>query len=344
MWTRKSESLVETTNRCFLSRLPAFLFPVLLGLAWVTGSCNRDPFLNTSPLYPSSAAHCASCHPRCYDEWKRSAHSDAWLDEDYRSLVEGLEVRACLGCHVPGRVPPYAQGRPGPREILFEEGVNCTACHYGHCPKTVTAPDTPGAPPPSSAGGVSTDGLCGACHRETYEEWQALGNAPGKGGASGEGCVSCHMPLGEDTKRAEGLHRTHALPPPAEGCVRFELLSVTGRREGPRRVEIAVLLRGTGHSLPTGRHGRGHVRLRAWIDGRSEGLLLDRRLFAERGEALRPGRNGPYAFRLPPGGKVLRLEAVLSAGPAEKRESLLGRLEVPLSGVKAVHSTGRSRP
>jgi len=92
------------------------------------------------PAKIQSAADCAICHPREFEEWAPSLHAIAGRDTVYERAVEanedlhkdGIEkARFCEGCHAPGEVLAGRTNRfksvmPSDAET---EGISCVMCH-----------------------------------------------------------------------------------------------------------------------------------------------------------------------------------------------------------------------
>ncbi len=92
------------------------------------------------PAVIPSAAECATCHQREFEEWAPSLHAIAGRDTVYERAVEanedlhkdGIEkARFCEGCHAPGEVLAGRTNRfksvmPSAAET---EGITCVMCH-----------------------------------------------------------------------------------------------------------------------------------------------------------------------------------------------------------------------
>ncbi|RDL50631.1 hypothetical protein BLJAPNOD_01754 [Ensifer sp. M14] len=157
------------------------------------------------PASIQSAAACANCHQREFEEWVPSLHAIAGRDVVYERAVEvneglhkdGVEkARFCEGCHSPGEVLSGRTNRfksvmPSAAET---EGITCVMCHTAtHADAeegngALTLAITTGvdqlpnamilAAPRDHArayGAAKTNALiasadfCGACHTETYD-------------------------------------------------------------------------------------------------------------------------------------------------------------------------------
>lgn len=157
------------------------------------------------PKVIQSAAECATCHQREFEEWAPSLHAIAGRDNIYERAVEANEdlhrdgvekARFCEGCHAPGEVLAGRTNRfksvmPSDAET---EGITCVMCHTAiHADPeqgngALTLAVNSGADQLSGAlilaaprdharafGGADTNTLiaksdfCGACHTETYD-------------------------------------------------------------------------------------------------------------------------------------------------------------------------------
>lgn len=87
--------------------------------------------------YPS-AASCAKCHQKIYDEWRVSAHAYSAISPMFQKFEQAITVLSqgtigtfCTRCHA-----PVATQMNFPREAsivdapyVYREGVTCVACH-----------------------------------------------------------------------------------------------------------------------------------------------------------------------------------------------------------------------
>lgn len=113
---------------------------------------------------------CNECHESVVNYWEGSAHGQATDDPVFQEAwQEKGSPPECMQCHTTGYDPETGTWK--------EEGIACTACHFG---QTGPHPETPMPTDPSSR-------MCGTCHVDTYEEWQT--SAHGEGELT---CVRCH--------------------------------------------------------------------------------------------------------------------------------------------------------
>lgn len=138
----------------------------------------RPPLQSPAPAIPLrpetlgglQGLSCASCHATVAEEWARTAHALAWVDEVYQAeLRTKKRPELCHGCHAPE--PLFAgawSARPAARETLREHGVSCESCHQ-------------------DAGGAIL-GLRGIAVEAHASRVSDLMSAPG----SNQLCASCH--------------------------------------------------------------------------------------------------------------------------------------------------------
>lgn len=166
------------------------------------------------PKVVQSAAECATCHQREFEEWAPSLHAIAGRDNVYERAVEANEdlhrngvekARFCEGCHAPGEVLAGRTNRlksvmPSDAET---EGITCVMCHTAiHADPeegngALTLAVNSGADQLSGAliltaprdharafGGADTNALiaksdfCGGCHTETYDRSMSKAESP----------------------------------------------------------------------------------------------------------------------------------------------------------------------
>ncbi|WP_197527219.1 multiheme c-type cytochrome [Pirellulimonas nuda] len=93
--------------------------------------------LYSKNCYPS-AAECAKCHPKQYDEWRTSSHAYAFVSPMYQKfeqkiydLSKGTVGYFCQRCHAPIATAMY-ESRDTPlweQSRAAREGISCIACH-----------------------------------------------------------------------------------------------------------------------------------------------------------------------------------------------------------------------
>jgi hypothetical protein len=234
---------------------------------------------------------CASCHQEVTDEWARSAHGLAWVDEAYQRDLKGKKrPELCYGCHVP---EPLLAGaltvRPDAREATRELGVHCESCHVDESgamlgPRGTTTTAHPSKLSPLMSAPGSNE-LCSACHSTNIGPVIGIAkDAAAFLNAKGLSCVGCHMaPLERPwaTDAPARLGRSHALQTPRDPAfLRLAFGLTLGAQQG---VSVLQLHNQAGHRAP-GLVGRSftfraelHDAGGAVID-RGE-LVLDERVF-----------------------------------------------------------------
>ncbi len=124
---------------------------------------------------------CLECHEDSVMAWQESMHSQAVIDDVFQQAwQEQGEPRECLRCHTTGFDTVTG--------MWEADGVTCAACHY-------EGPNSPSHPDQIMFTTDSSDS-CGACHLETYAEWQSSGH-----GEEDMTCVNCHNPHTNNLKK-----------------------------------------------------------------------------------------------------------------------------------------------
>lgn len=99
----------------------------------------EDPHasLYVDNCYPSAAA-CAKCHQKIYDEWRVSAHAYAAISPMFHKFEQAISAMSqgtigtfCVRCHAPVATQlNYARSESIiDAPYVFREGVTCVACH-----------------------------------------------------------------------------------------------------------------------------------------------------------------------------------------------------------------------
>ncbi len=178
---------------------------------------------------------CRGCHQDIYDQWSKSKHSYAWIDEFYQpdylrasKETEGFTDIFCGECHAPAAV--RTRQLPPPDGSLFDEtskrGVFCDYCHTVKEvvePVNVKTISDPGDLKRGPRGDgeasyheveyseIHTDSaFCGACHNvvhptsgavviDTYDDWKE-----GPYAREGIRCQDCHMTPGAGVEKNPG--------------------------------------------------------------------------------------------------------------------------------------------
>lgn len=252
------------------------------------------------------AETCGSCHVDIYNEWLKSPHANAYLNETYRVATSEYSFDSCLGCHAPE--PRYTEQQPVVRDSFREEGVTCVTCHLEE--GKLSGPiDRTGvvAPHPVSVADRFRDAkLCGRCHEGTYKEWMSV-EASRK-----QTCQECHMPevtrrITQSTDLASKvivsfednvIQKKHAfLPVPTE--LKTPAYSARCQFEGgSASIQIDNHLP---HSLPTGDFGFRVVSLEALSQNsrKQSRLLTKRELTRKLSTAIPAGQSLTWKIPIP---------------------------------------------
>jgi hypothetical protein len=114
---------------------------------------------------------CQDCHTTITHDWQASKHGRSNSLAFRRAWKKDGEDPECLSCHTGGKA-----------DVV---GLDCDTCHS---PMPDSHPEQL-MPIPSDAE------TCGACHTETYHEWQQSGH-----GEEGMACSNCHNPHTSELK------------------------------------------------------------------------------------------------------------------------------------------------
>ncbi len=208
---------------------PLFLFAALM-VSFGSPSTSEEA-LQDKALPLDNPKACAECHPRQYDEWKSSLHSQSWVDEAYqRALKHKRRPQSCYACHIPGSVLGRLPKRPRSRVERKEHGISCSSCHIKenkvHGPFGSKTEAHPTVQSPVFAKGSSE--LCISCHKTKVGPVLPLAKdflaspLPKKG----KTCMSCHMAK---------IERSMAVDPK------------TGKAVGPKRKGRSHAIQGPTH-------------------------------------------------------------------------------------------------
>jgi len=259
---------------------------------------------------------CATCHRDIHRMWRASAHATS-LDsavflEAYHDAESSLGTamsRQCLSCHAPA----IAVNQDVKLALKTTwEGVSCDVCH------SLASVDLTATPPrltlkvgpvkrgpirdaASSAHDVlyselhTSATICAGCHEytnlegtpiiTTYSEWKESAAAK-----QGKSCQACHMegtradvvdPRVKRVALAEvNLHEMpggHSLSQLHKALG----LSIQARRDGDAlRVEVSLVNKGAGHTVPTGMPGR-RVILAVGVQTTNGKTFEDSRVYAK---------------------------------------------------------------
>lgn len=261
------------------------------------------------------AAECGQCHVEQFGEWQGSAHARAFVNPGFQAVLTEGGDDSCLGCHAPDTVRTDGVP-PAPRRYHREDGVSCVACHLSQGAMTGPEPESGlFAPHPVAVAPefFRNSQLCGACHPETFRDWQASRRIQ----PATPTCQECHMPQVVRTATkggnlfSKGLVAFEASRPTRRhtfglahladlpGAVRMELLTW---QPAPRNLLQLSLVNTLPHALPTGsfRSRPIHLAVRLYSPERT---LLAENLVPLVGENLPPlkaGEERQLVIRLAP--------------------------------------------
>ena len=276
-------------------------------------ACSSFDYLTEVGSTQPSAADCGGCHVEIYEEFRSSAHAQAWTRPSFVAASGDRSITDCLGCHAPSTV--FGEGQPELRAARRDEGVTCLSCHFddgamvGPIESTALVDPHPIA---VSRTRYRTSKLCGKCHEGTYREWVA---APRRGGKT---CQDCHM--GRVTRKAtqgtstisnllvsfedEFEGRRHTFHVPVAGTiydVLTALISGVQRDEEMLRCDL-ILTNELPHLIPTGDFGYRWVKIKVEARSPSGAPLAtsETSLFKELGDALVPTESRSFPQSFPP--------------------------------------------
>jgi hypothetical protein len=285
-------------------------------------------------------AQCLDCHAPIADEWRRSYHhlsltGPYWRDVRQLGYLEVFEAlrKQCVNCHAPANVldlaPPAAGRNEGPLGVectpsLLREptgiipaarsddpelGVDCTACHVGArgvqgTGRLPTAEHASLADRRFQDPALTSEALCGICHRSTVQAWRATAFA-----AAGVTCLDCHMPSIEAAAVLGGpprARRSHAFPADKDETKLAQAVNATLEVTPDRQARFRLTNDRVGHYFPSGGN---------WLSARLQAHDSSGRLRAERREVY--GREEPLVLDFWPFTRDSRIAA------GERREILL---------------------
>ena len=240
---------------------------------------------------------CVSCHAHEAEEWRASAHREAYSNAAFQEALRVEPMAFCRGCHAPESDPKSAPPPP-----VAELGVGCVTCHVAEegvvlagAGSTTDAGGRPSAAPHPirrSLAFARASG-CASCH-----EFRSL-VAPGDDDANfmqttmrehagsraaALACAACHMPV------VSG-RRSHAFAESRNPGWLRDALRVEAERGEQGRVRITLVQTSAGHGFPTGdlfRRLEVGCELRD-EDGKVEGRAVK---YLARHFAIVPGRPG----------------------------------------------------
>jgi hypothetical protein len=248
----------------------------------VAGSAEPAASFHNKPL---PAAQCGFCHPRHYDEWRRSSHASSLRSDDFvRTFSQYLDSvgeqaredsqssMACLSCHAPllkhaepgivGQVAGFVLARETEKLAGFE--VGCVACHVAGN-RVFAGPIEKPQDNPFHLSKFSPSyreaSFCADCHTWTastipcsnvYTDWKLS-----RAAKAGTTCQSCHMAETSGSAAAGGPERKihdHGFPG-AGSAAMLQKAVVLGLKANFRknRLEVTATIRNlTPHRVPDG--------------------------------------------------------------------------------------------
>lgn len=229
----------------------------------------------SSDIFLSSVCS-EKCHTRIYNEWANTMHAkstrnkDAIVDAFYKYFEEeGTDVKKCDVCHSP--LQSIYVNEPGVNEGLFNEGVNCTACHsvFGANPEGGlgihyyklnfnefgTGPLESKPDNPHNTKFIKmfrSVNICAGCHQKGETDYILQKRRKAI-------CQTCHMPSKQQMKAADqGSTLKKVYRHLFEGGHSELILSMTAivsgeaRKEGGKTILDIDLENSAYHTIPTG--------------------------------------------------------------------------------------------
>lgn len=248
--TAANGSTHRRASRCSLVRLSGLIavcafWIVTVGLATRPPSLRSDSLsLNTSRAQ-AATSDCKSCHAGIDAEWRASTHAAAATNERFLASMEvSGNPKDCLPCHAPQ--PVLRTGLANPvlvRSKETESGVTCAACH--EMTRAVAASrEAPFGPcNPLATNQLTSDALCGVCHRSIYIDTQQARST-----GSSRRCVDCHMRTADTTDADSRV--THRISNAPIG----RMVAMRAARHDGIRVEVTNS--NPAHLFPGERHNR----------------------------------------------------------------------------------------
>lgn len=238
-----------------------------------------------------SAESCGSCHQNHYNEWKRSTHRFAWLDQQFQAEIKkDNSPFLCLNCHIPlqnqqeelvhGLINDNIYTPKTTKNLNYDkslqlEGITCAVCHVRD--EQIIGPTGTKKAPHSTKKDSEflSERLCISCHNasaiiteelvcsfETGDEWVAYSKVNGKT------CIDCHMVVtnreivtGYSTRESRfhtfsgsGIPKTSTHEPQALNGLSIKMNPSKNRLRTSElyRAELTLRNEYAGHKVPTG--------------------------------------------------------------------------------------------
>lgn len=309
-----------------------------VALACLAVSCAMTELTEVKGHQFPKPESCAHCHVEIYDEWSRSPHARAFVNERFRDASDGHRFNDCIGCHAPQ--PTLVTAEPVARDADRHLGVVCVSCHLdngqmvGPLPPTGMAKPHPIRTDPAP---FANGKLCGHCHQGELRQWElaTIDDKPD--------CRVCHMPAVErkmtqatsfvskifvGAEESTTEHRHLFLSTPNDlPFVPFTLDVVIRAREA-----MITLTNKLPHNLPTGDFGVRVVEVRAdgiRHDNVAPETLAQWELTNFGRDRLASGEARRWTVAVPDGLVALRVHVSRHGRDANEGTVLL-RKEVPL--------------
>ena len=226
-----------------------------------------------------SAEVCKACHEEIYQEWKKSAHSQAFTNPRFQAFWGVFQDKKpfCTNCHFPlanqkpkipkgfkesGTLPLILINNPKWDPPLMKEGVTCAVCHIRKGkvlgPKKLEVTEHPVEYNPL----FTSSEFCYKCHglvmprarvhpnMDTVYGFKKLGLEK-----KGESCQGCHMPeKGHEGKSYRAHTFTGRDKTTISSALKLELVPLVLPKQGGDKLKVEVRLAniGTSHRLPDG--------------------------------------------------------------------------------------------
>jgi hypothetical protein len=207
-----------------------------------------DYLLEMGEKTPQSA-ECNKCHTTMYEEWSKSFHAKAYVNDPFKQTSNAYSRQECLACHAAQQIATEKDLTIRP--VHKEEGITCTTCHLRN--NMIYGPYKLVAKHQSEQDeAMLKSAFCSGCHQPTFQEWLTSG--------SQKQCQECHMPRVE-RKLVEAFPISALVPKRMAGqhLQMYEgifqgAVSLTGQK-GQGSVAITLTNSGAGHNMPTGKYG-----------------------------------------------------------------------------------------
>ncbi len=274
------------------------------------GDASGDAYSEHVP-YPDGtpAAACAPCHQEIWDEWRQSAHAQAFVQEEFRRATRDRQEDDCLRCHIPKSMDTLATGPV--RTRFREEGVTCESCHLSGDGYTAPRrPTTFALHKVVVKGFMREAAFCGRCHEKIFKQWSAIAMAP----KEKQTCQQCHMSAVHRKtiagtrwrilhRKFDGRRHEFAVLPSAAGKPSVEVEVSLGEVSATRVAgRVTVSNTGAYHSIPGGAFGFREIAvISALVDRYGVASVKQvHRLLNRKGRDLAYGQSKALPFRFEP--------------------------------------------